>query len=247
MEKLEFFKSIGFTEYESKTIKSLLKLNASSTKQISENSGVPQNKLYQILKKFICLGIVAEIPNKRYQIVNFTSFINEKILEKEMQLKQIVKLSKEIKSTKTNEEFSFQLIKGQIATMNKIIELNENSKKEIIGVQRNWKVWGNGLRVMNNLIKKKVRVRMIGVINKETEKRAREWKNIGCKIKFYNKKFGEHPLRFTIFDNKIARVTLGKPEIKDSKDYITIITTSEQFIDVLKRQFLEMWKKSENF
>ena len=38
--------------------------------------------------------------------------------------------------------------------MNKLAEHNLKVKKEIIGVQRNWKYWGEGIRAMEKTIKK---------------------------------------------------------------------------------------------
>jgi len=58
----------------------------------------------------------------------------------------------------------------------------------------------------------------------------------------YNNSFGEYPLRFTIYDNSEARITLGKPEISDPKDYITIWTKSKPLINILRSQFMNMWK-----
>ncbi len=169
--------------------------------------------------------------------------MNEEIKAKESQLKQIKRSSKQLKNLKEPEpEFSFSLIKGQQTIMNKLAE--SNAQKEIMGVQRNWKIWGKGLRAMQKAIKKGVSVKMIGIIDPSTEKRAREWKEMGCKIKAYNKKFGEYPLRFTIIDGKEARITIGKPEIPKPKDYITIWTKSKPLINTLKAQFIEMWKQS---
>ena len=45
MEKLGFFQNLGFSEYESKVILSLLRLNNASPKEISFDCSVPQNKL----------------------------------------------------------------------------------------------------------------------------------------------------------------------------------------------------------
>ena len=131
--------------------------------------------------------------------------------------------------------------------MHKLAEQNAIVKKEIFGVQRNWKLWGKGIRAMKDSIKDGVDARLIGVVNKDTEKRAKEWKKIGCKVKKYNNKFGENPLRFTIFDGEVARITIGKPEITDPKDYITIWTKSKPLIRILRAQFLQMWKESEKF
>jgi len=250
MDKTTFFKDIGFNEYESKALASFVKLKSATPKQIYQDSLVPQNKLYQIIKNFEKMGIVAIIPGegKHYKLINFKTFINHKIKEKEENLKQLKQSSRDLESVKEKEEqFIFSLIKGQQAIMNKIAEHNPNVKHEILGVQRNWKVWGEGLRVMQNAIKKGVKVKVIGMINSETEKRAKEWKTVGCKVKAYNNKFGEYPLRFTIFDNKEARITIGKPEIPSPEDYITMWTTSRPLIAILRKQFLDMWKESKSF
>ena len=78
-------------------------------------------------------------------------------------------------------------------------------------------------------------------------KLEKEWKKTGAKIKIYNEKFGEYPLRFGVFDEKEARITIGKPEIPDSQNYVTIWTKSKPLINILRKQFLEMWKECEKF
>lgn len=249
MDKATFFSSLGFTEYESKTLASLIKLKKASPKEISIESGVPQNKLYNIIKKLEKEGILATIPSEqKYRLINFKTFMENKIKSKEKELKAMKALSKDIETLQdTEEEFSFFIIRGQKAIMNKLAEHNSTVKKEILGVQRNWKLWGAGLRAMDKSIKNGAKVKLIGVIDEKTEPKVKEWKKLGCKIKAYNKKFGENPLRFTIFDNKEARVTLGKPEIKDPKDYITIWTKSPALVRMLKNQFYQMWKESVPF
>ncbi len=247
MNKHNFFKSLGFSEYESKVLITLIKLQVANPKEISFDSGVPQNKLYKILKDFEKEGILSIIltEKKRYKLINLESFINNKIKEKENKLKELKRNSKFIKNLENEDEFIFSLIKGQKSIMNKLAENNSKTKKEIIGVQRNWKFWSKGAEAMKDTLKRGVDVKLIGVVNKETKKKVLEWKKIGCKVKQYNKKFGENPLRFTIFDNKEARITIGKPEISDPKNYITIWTKSKPIINVLRAQFETMWKDSE--
>jgi len=251
MDKKLFFTSLGFTEYESLTLSSFLKLKKANAKQLSLDSGVPQNKLYQILKIFEKLSLISHIPSekKEYKLLNVQTYINKKIEEKETQLKEIKRSSKDIEKIKESEEESvFSLIKGQQAIMDKLAEENFNKKnKEILGVQRNWKIWGGGLRAMQKSIKMGTKVKMIGIINEETKSRALEWKKIGCKIRAYNSKFGENPLRFTIFNGKRMRLTIGKPEIQDPKDYITIWTTSKALINIMRAQFEKMWEESAPF
>jgi len=250
MNKQEFFKSLGFTRYEANILLSLIRLKVATPKEISLNSGVPQNKLYQILSKFENEGILSQIPSdvKKYKLISFKSFIDSKIDEKEKNIKELKNNFKKIGEIDENEEeFIFSLIKGQKGIMNKLAEKNLEVKKEILGVQRNWKIWGTGLDNMKRAIKKGVDVNMIGEINKETKERALEWRKIGCKVREYNQKFGQFPLRFTIFDNKEARITIGKPEISDPKDYITIWTKSKPLINILRAQFMNMWENSKKF
>ena len=250
MNKIEFFINLGMSEYESKTLASLIKIGKGNPREISSDSGVPQNKLYNIIKKFISLGILETIPSepKKYQLININNFIREKIKEKKENLKLLEKSSRNIRLAEEKEEQAvFTLIKGQKAVMNKLAEQNIKVEKEILGVQRNWKYWGEGIRAMEKAVKKGVKVKHIGIINEETEKRAYEWKKIGCKIRKYNDKFGDYPLRFSIFDNREARITIGKPEIKNPEDYITIWTDSKPLIAMLRRNFSQMWEECEKF
>jgi sugar-specific transcriptional regulator TrmB len=249
MDRVEFFINLGMNEYEAKTLAGFSKLGKASPKEISISSGVPQNKLYSIIKKFISLGLVAEIPNepKKYQLINLGSFVKEKLDERKKNLRELEKNSKNIHYLDVGGKFNFSIIMGQRAVMNKIAEINKEVHREILGVQRNWKFWGEGIRAMEASIKKGVEVKQIGVINSETEKRAGEWKKIGVSVRAYNKKFGEFPLRFSVFDSKYARITIGKPEISKPEDYITIWTDSKPLVAMLRNQFMQMWKESERF
>ena len=249
MDKIEFFKDLNFSEYESKVLSSLTKLKSSNPKEISLDSGVPQNKLYNILKKFQDQGIISILPTepKKYQLINIKTFVSNKIKEKQKKLNELKKNSNKIELIENKDEQAiFSLIKGQKTIMNKLAETNKNVKKEILGVQRNWKIWGAGLREMQNAIKRGVNVKLIGVINKENIEKVKEWRKIGVKIRGFNEKFGDYPLRFSIFDGKYARITIGKPEIQDPKDYITIWTDSKALINMLKNQFNEMWNNSQS-
>ena len=246
MDGVLFFKDLGHTKYEARVLASLIKLRKASPKEISLDSGVPQNKLYSVLRKFEGLGILAVLPvePKKYEVINLKGFINKKIKEKESKLGELKKNSKNIESMREKEEqFVFSLIKGQRAIMNKLVEVNQNVKKEILGVQRNWKYWGEGVRAVGDAVKKGVKVRFIGVVNDENIEKVKEWKKVGCKIRVYNEKFGKYPLRFSVFDGKTARMTIGKPEVKESRDYITIFTDSKPLVRMLRNQFLGMWKE----
>jgi sugar-specific transcriptional regulator TrmB len=249
MDRVLFFRELGFSEYEAKVLAALVKLESATAKEINLASRVPQNKLYSILEGFEKRGILSTLPvePKKFKLMNIETFVSKKLKEKEDNLKELKKKSKQIKEIGDKEEqFTFTLIKGQQAIMDRLAEANRNVKKEILGVQRNWKYWAEGIRAMKDAVKKGVDVKLIGIVNDDNKSRVVEWKKIGCKIKKYNNKFGEFPLRFSIFDNKWARITIGKPEIQNPDDYLTIWTDSKAMIAMLRNQFMQMWKESEN-
>jgi len=242
MKNQKLFQSIGLTEYESKILDSLIYLKTADPKNLSIHSKVPQNKIYEIIKKLEKFGIVESIPSEKniYKSVNIKTFIEERISEQESKIKEIKNQIKNIEISNN----PISILIGQKNIMNKLAERNILVKKEILGVQGNWKIWGKGLIEMKKSTKSGVKVKLIGIINEETKERAQEWKDVGCEVRAYNQKFGKYPLRFTIFDNKEARITLGKPEINNPEDYITIWTTSKPLIAILRNQFLQMWKES---
>ena len=63
------------------------------------------------------------------------------------------------------------------------------------------------------------------------------------KIKFYPND-EQKSVRFSTFDGKVCRVTIGKPEISKEENYLSIWMESPAFASLLKDQFLEMWKNS---
>lgn len=249
-DRQEFFQDLGFNEYESKILSALVILKKASPKEISLASKVPQNKIYSIIGKLKSLDLVAEIPNeiKKYALINLETFIKNKIKEKQEKVKKLEINSKILEKLEDKQEnFSFQIIIGQKAIMNKLAETNKICKHEILGVQRNWKYWAEGIRAMESGIKRQVKVKLIGEINPHNKEKVKEWKKIGCEIRAYNKKFGNYPLRFSLFDFKYARITIGSPEISRPEDYITIWTDSKPLIKMLRNQFMQMWRDSEKF
>jgi len=243
MEKQELLANLGFSKYEVKVIITMLKLGVVAPKEISFDSGVPQNKIYGLLLKFETQGLIEQLMTdpKSYKIINFQSFVDAKIQSKNEVLKEMKKASKNINESGDN-NFIFSLIKGQKAIMNKMAEQNLKVKKEILVVNRNWKFWSKGIRAMETSVNNGIDVRLIGVVNPETIEKVKVWKKIGCNIRAYDNSLGEYPLRFTIYDNNEARITLGKPEISNPKDYITIWTKSKPLINILRSQFMNMWK-----
>ena len=63
----------------------------------------------------------------------------------------------------------------------------------------------------------------------------------------YTELFGDLLPRISIFDQKTARITVGKHEIKNSKEYLTTIIESQACVNILRIHFLQMWDNGIEF
>ncbi len=90
-------KDLGMTDYQARVLFALMRLRESSAKQISELSGVPRTKVYEILEDFVRRGYVIEIDTrpKMYQIVDPTRILDIIVDEKKRELDRIERRAKE--------------------------------------------------------------------------------------------------------------------------------------------------------
>lgn len=98
---------------------------------------------------------------------------------------------------------------------------------------------------MKEAVDRRVKVKMICTFDKNKISSYEAWLKTGARIRVFNENlFGPLLPRITIFDGGNARLTIGKPEVKEEKDYITLWTESKAFSQMLKNHFMNMWKNS---
>jgi sugar-specific transcriptional regulator TrmB len=245
MESLELLKKLGLTEYESKVYISLAKLGPSKVKDIVMNSNVPRNKVYEALNSLEQKNKVMSIPlsPKEYKISEPT-FLKDDLEDMQSSMKEFLEQLAKPKSSELKE--LFWVIKGQKSIQEKISVQVENTKKEILGSNHLSKILYKNIRELKQAVNRGVKVKFICTFDKTRINIYNEWLSTGAKIRVFNhKKFGPLLPRISIFDGKIARLTIGKPEVQNEEDYITLWTESRVFSQMLRNHFLNMWKNSE--
>lgn len=240
-------KSLNFTETESRVYLALLKLGGATAKDIANEARIPVNKLYAILERLKRKEYIALLPvtPKKYALINPKSVLTEKLKEKKKELNQIEKeVNNLIKLSKQNTPIqkSFLVLKGQKQIMKKLIEETFNAKKEILSCHTSWKIHKNSLYSIKNALNRKVEIRMLGVINNTSHNAT--WERLGVKTKGLKPEFTHNPLRFTVFDEKKVRITIGNPEIKNKEDYLTFWIESISFAKTMKKVFEDLWDNS---
>ena len=240
MDSLLLLKRIGFTEYEARAYLALSRLGPSKVSEIVKESKLPRNKTYDALQSLEIKGKVATLPvsPKKYKISD-PEMIKTEI---ESMKEAADKLVEEMNSSK-KDEFNdlFWVIKGRRPLLDRFVNTNKAASKEIFSVSDLSTYNINILKTINLAVKKGVKVRFITNYKKGHDESYKKWIETGAEIRFINL---ENIPRISVIDKKIARMTVGFPEVKKEEDYVTLWTESLVFSEMIRNQFLSMWKKA---
>ena len=246
----DLLRQLKFTEYEIKCYLSLANLKEAGVGEIAKYSGVPRNKVYEVVQNLERSGFLMELSTKpkKFKILSLEKLkeiIREEkekfvVLEKETE-KIIEQLNKA--SVKKSKDLVW-IINGQRNIMQKIAFETADSKKEILACTRSSIDYWTSFRNTKQAISGGVRVKFIGSFNEKNNKIVKRWLSAGAEYRIYDeKKFGPQGIRFGTFDDKSCRLTIGKPDVQKPEDYITIWSESPSFVNLLKRQFYFMWEQ----
>jgi sugar-specific transcriptional regulator TrmB len=241
MDALQLLKKLGMTEYESRAYLSLARLGPSTVREIVLESKLPRNKTYEALQQLENKRKVASLPvfPKKYKILN-PEMLKEEVKDLNNSINDFIKLVENPKSSEFKD--LFWIIKGKKAIEEKLALHNTKVKKEILACNNLSKPLYSNLRTMREGIKRGMKVKMICSFDKKRTHIYKEWMKVGVSLRVFNKaKFGPLLPRITIFDGETARLTIGEPEVKQEKDYITLWTESKVFAQMLRNHFMNMW------
>jgi HTH-type transcriptional regulator, sugar sensing transcriptional regulator len=245
METIKVLQKLGLTEYEARAYLSLAKLGPSTVREIVLDSQLPRNKAYESLQRLEQQNRVISLPvsPKKYKISNPEIF-KEEVVSLNDSVNSLIKLIEQPKTLEFKD--LFWVIKSKKAIEEKLAVQNTKTKKEILSCNKLSKILYKNIRTMKEAVDRGVKVKMICTFEKEKIKSYKSWLSTGAKIRVFNEKmFGPLLPRISIMDGEIARLTIGKPEVKGEEDYLTLWTESRAFAQMLKNHFMNMWKNSE--
>ena len=244
MDEISLLKKLGMTEYEARAYFSLSRLGPSTVREIVLDSHLPRNKAYEALQKLEQKNKIISLPvsPRKYKISNPEIFKDE-IKELNESVDLLIKLIEKPKIAEFKD--LFWVIKGKKAIEEKLALQNTKAEKEILGCNKLSKILYKNIRTMKEAVDRGVSVKMICTYEKKKNAVYKEWQKTGAKIRVFNREsFGPLLPRITIIDGKIARLTIGKPEVSNEEDYLTLWTESQAFSQMLKNHFMNMWKNS---
>ncbi len=253
MDELTLLSEFGFTKYESRLINSLLTLGEASVRELVRHSKVPKNKAYEVLNKLQEKNIIAEIPitPRRYKIPNidaFSSIVERKREEFDELSKSLQIFKNRLASPQKEFRDFFTVIKGRKHIQQQLAHQTGKTNYELLSIHGLSKYLPKNMQTINEAIKRGVEVKFIAPLTKENLKNMKKWKETGCQIRIYDKKkFGEAMPRFTIYDKKSVRITVGSPEVSNGEEYISMFTDSITLSNMFRNYFLVMWNQLKEF
>ena len=243
MNNILLLQKLGLSEYEARAYLALAKLGPSSVREIVSESHIPRNKAYDALEHLEQKNKVATLPvsPKKYIIVDPEQFKQE-LNEAMNGVDEIIKL---VSLPKMHEQRElFWIIKGQKAISDKMALESLHVKEEILTCNNLGKLLYQNIRAVKDAVRRGVIVKVICSFDMRRKHIYQEWIRAGAQIRIYPEKFGAFVPRMTVYDEVRARFTIGRPEIRDSKDYITLWTESKAFSTMIRQHFLILWKQS---
>ena len=246
MENIDLLRRLGFTEYEAKAYLALSQLGEASAKQIAEKSGLPKNKVYEILENLEGEEKIVSVPvtPKKFRVSDVDSLVDdvaskkEEILALESACQLFVEEARRMKRVDDQKEF-FWILKTKKAIEQKLRFNNKNVRKEILSCHTFSREFPVGVREIEKAVQRNVDVKVLTPVDRKNKKRIDEWVSVGATVRKVKKYPGA--LRFTIFDGKAVRLTIGDPEASTKDDFRTLWIESPSFAALLREQFMSMW------
>jgi len=230
------FKFLDLTEYQSRVLYALLKNKSCSIADISKISGVPNTRVYDVVKQLISMDYVLQISDKPklYRVRNVDTVVDSLVHKKEEQFKQLRTELNDLKEffKDDNSETNSKLVKVD-KEIDLIKILNEelgNATKSIIGF--GYKELENSAirRTLSKAVSNNVDVRLIAHPNQVD---VQELYDAGT-IKPY-----EHGLSAYLIDDKKLVVKLSKHN--DEIHHMSVMNDHEDMKAMVKSYFNTCW------
>ena len=235
---------LGLTEYESKTLTSLLSLNEAKAPDISREAQVPKTRVYDVLDKLVERDLVIEIQGrpKRYRARPVDKVFLELLSAKKRELKELEKETSEIKSL-------FNSTIGEEETGEKVLKVKEKQDFVRILAQEIARAKESVLAftelapkhsaLRSALAEAKSRNVSVKILHEAEESELSKIKELGVELKK-----SQHGIEAFIIDGK--KLVLGLSDFKKQQpEYNFAIWNNSPIITPLSDHFAKLWETAE--
>jgi len=234
---------LGLSSYEKSAYRVLFNIQRASASEIAAKSGVPQAKIYGVLKSLEREGLISqELSKTKTYVLNeprssFASVLEQResaINGLKTKIEAVIELFEKTNPKSTSEYV--KVIYGRENVLD-MIDKSFKSTKSFYYATAGFKTDDVRLREdVRKMIERGVDVRFMGNINSKNLWLAEKWAKTGAEVKHSAEL--EKRIRFSVLDKNFAALTL-----KD-EEYTTVCTNSQPIVLTLIDLFQHYWKKA---
>lgn len=253
MQKEEILQTLvgcGLNEYESRAYSSLVFLGTSKASVISNESNVPQSKIYDVLEELMKKRLVEVFDGrpKEFKAVE-PEIALKKILEERWKeidaLKQKVDMMSAFLKPAAKEETlnGVWTIKGRkwVEFFDKIVEMTGRSKKYVYGITRDYSRSAEFSNAVKKCMKRGIDVRVIGLeaVTGDNYYKAKWYHEQGVKLRVFETKI--HP-RIALIDGKEVLIRLDyEPSKRDNFRFSALWSEDPSLVRIFDSYVKSMW------
>lgn len=194
--RLAILEGFGLSGYQARAYLALLELGPSQAREVSERSGVPQGRVYDILEKLAQRGLVEVLPEapRRFRAVAFEVFLEREL---KMHQERISTLERDRETLVTamspsgeavqGQRGEYAVVRGRKSVVDRVNEVLGGAQRDVlvVGTERAPKRIRGESEILQRLADRGVRVRLLVPV---TPTNAEEVKNVlalGVEVQHY--------------------------------------------------------------
>jgi len=239
-EIFELLQRLGLTEYESKTLTSLIKLNEAKAPDVSREAQVPKTRVYDVLDKLVERDLIIEIQGrpKKYRVRETDRVFNELLNRKKSELKTLEsetlelqqRLGREFKEEQAGEKVL--KVKDRQDFVRILAQEIQKANNSVIAFTEETPKHSAMLKAINEARQRNVKVK---VLHGLPEEELGELSRAGVEVKK-----AQHSIEAFIIDDK--KLVLALSDLKKEKpEYHFTIWVEAPIIPMLKSHFDRNW------
>jgi len=239
-EMQDILSRLGLTEYESKTLTSLLRLNEAKAPDISREAQVPKTRVYDVLDKLVEKDLIIEIQGrpKRYRARASEKVFNELLTSKKQEIKHLEKETTEMQSRMTpgitEDEFGEKVLKVK-ETQDFVRILAQEISKAKDSVHAFTEIAPKHVVLRNAIAQAKQNKVDVKLLHALDESEVVKLRDSGVELKK-----ADHGIEAFIIDKKKLVIALSDFK-KDQPEYHFTIWHNSPIIEPLTNHFRQLW------
>lgn len=231
----------GLNSYEERAYIALLKLGVSTAHAISQESGVPDGKIYPVLGSLEKKGFVKLYPGapKRFLAADPKIALQATLIRQEKELKMLretatgtIKVLEKMRLHTPDALEKVHIIEGYKAYLSLSAQLHDSAQKEWLSISR-LPIYKPHIDSYKKCVKRGLDVRLLTCITENNKDNIALWKRTGASIR----KMEYMQTRFSVIDEKEVVI-----RISGEKQYLALWIQNPSLAVSMRNYFMSLWK-----